>query len=363
MLAALRILSAEFMSVVGRDEVGMKFSEWPLNVPRQLIESACTKSESKRLQHDGLGVGGGIVRWVERRRFIVMAIPRRWMALVAPAVVLMVVISMSAPLARGQGAEDAPHPAHIHSGTCDNLGDIVAPLSDVTELTAGEVFGARTAVLVKESETDVEMPLGDILAAPHAINIHESADAIQNYIACGDIGGRVIDGNLSIGLRELNGSGHHGVAVLEGADDGTGVKVYLTEEGAGAETEQEAAPAVAATATVVPVAATTAPATAAPAETPGDTAPDEEAPAAAEVAVDIRNFAYSPNPVEIAVGDTVTWTNQDEVPHTATGDDRGVLQSGTIAPGASFRQVFPEAGEFAYHCEFHPNMSGTVVVQ
>ena len=67
--------------------------------------------------------------------------------------------------------------------------------------------------------------------------------------------------------------------------------------------------------------------------------------------------------IEIAAGDTVTWTNQDEVPHTATGDDRDVLQSGTIPPGASFSQVFPDAGEFTYHCEFHPNMSGTIVVQ
>jgi plastocyanin len=281
---------------------------------------------------------------------------RRWLALGVPVAVLTVLLSMSAPLARGQGAEDAPHPAHIHSGTCDNLGDIVAPLSDVTELTAGEIFGAPTAVLVKESETDVDLPLGDILAAPHAINIHESADAIQNYIACGDIGGRVVDGDLKIGLRELNGSGHHGVAVLAGADDGTGVTVYLTEEGAGAEAEQETAPDTTA-------AATEAPATAAPAETPAEAAQDAEAPAAAEVPVDIRDFAYSPNPIEIAVGDTVTWTNQDEVPHTATGEDRGVLQSGTISPGASFSQVFPEAGEFGYFCEFHPNMTGTVVVQ
>src|SRR5215212_10570471 len=127
-----------------------------------------------------------------------MAIPRRWMALVAPSAVLMVVVSISAPLVRGQEA-DAPHPAHIHSGTCDNLGDIVAPLSDVTEVTTGEKFGAPTALLVKESETDVPLPLGDILAAPHAINIHESAGAIQNYIACGDIGGRVIDGEMTIG--------------------------------------------------------------------------------------------------------------------------------------------------------------------
>jgi plastocyanin len=276
---------------------------------------------------------------------------RRWMALAT----LMVVIAMSAPLARGQEA-DAPHPAHIHSGTCDNLGDIVAPLSEVTELTAGESFGAETAVLVKESETDVASPLGDFLSAPHAINVHESAEAIQNYIACGDIGGRVIDGDLVIGLRELNGSGHHGVAVLEGDDDGTDVKLYLAEEGTGAEAEQDAA-------TDVAPAATDAAATAAPAETPADAAQSAEAPAAAEVPVDIRDFAYSPNPIEINAGDTVTWTNQDEVPHTATGEDRDVLQSGTIAPGASFSQVFPEAGEFGFFCEFHPNMTGTVVVQ
>jgi plastocyanin len=294
-----------------------------------------------------------------------MAIPRRWMALVAPPAVLMVVISMSASVVWGQEA-DVPHPAHIHSGTCDNLGDIVAPLSDVTEQTAGEVFGAQTAVLVKESATDVALPLGDILAAPHAINIHESAEAIQNYIACGDIGGRVIDGDLTIGLRELNGSGYHGVAVLVGADDGTGVKVYLTEEH-GVETGQDVAPDAAAAATDAPAtsapAATDTPATAVPAETPADDAQSAEAPAAAEVPVDIRDFAYSPNPIEIAAGDTVTWTNQDEVPHTATGEDRDVLQSGTIAPGASFSQVFPDAGEFGFFCEFHPNMTGTIVVQ
>src|SRR5918998_3917178 len=222
-----------------------------------------------------------------------MARARQWSALGIPVAILMVLVSMSAPLARGQEAEDAPHPAHIHSGTCDNLGDIVVPLSDVTELTAGEVFGAPTAVLVKESETDVDLPLGDILSAPHAINIHESAEAIQNYIACGDIGGRVIDGDLTIGLLELNDSGHHGVAVLEGNDNGTGVKVYLAEEGDGGEAEQDAA-------TDAAPAATDAPATAAAAETPADAAQEAEAPAAAEVPVDIRDFAYSPNPIEIA---------------------------------------------------------------
>ena len=290
-----------------------------------------------------------------------MALARRWKNLGIPVAILTVLVSMSAPLARGQEA-DAPHPAHIHTGTCDNLGDIVAPLSDVTELTAGEVFGASTAVLVKESETEVALPLGDILSAPHAINVHESAEAIQNYIACGDIGGRVIDGDLVIGLLELNDSGHHGVAVLAGNDDVTGVTVFLAEEGSDAAAEQEPAASDAATDTTPDAAADTA-ATAVPAETPAGSSQTAEVPAAAEVPIDIRDFAFSPNPIEIAAGDTVTWTNQDPVPHTATGEDRAVLQSGTISPGSSFSQVFPEAGEFGYFCEFHPNMTGTIVVQ
>lgn len=296
---------------------------------------------------------------------------RRWTILGAPIALLMTLatlsLAMSAPPAWAQGDGDAPHPAHIHSGSCADLGDIVAPLTDVTEATAGEAFGSDAAVLVKESETDVALSLNDILAAPHAVNIHESAEAIQVYIACGDIGGRVVGGQLLIGLQEIDGSGHNGVAVLETGDAGTGVTVYLAEQGADGDTEEataapdaaaSTAPADAAEATEAPAAeATEAPAAAETAE------PADDAPAAQDVPVDIRDFAFSPNPIEVAAGDTVTWTNQDEVPHTATAEDRGVLQSGTISPGASVSQVFAEAGEFPYFCEFHPNMTGTIVVQ
>jgi plastocyanin len=287
------------------------------------------------------------------------------MALVAPVAVMMVLFAMGAPVARGQEPEgDAPHPAHIHSGICSNLGDIVAPLADVTELTAGENFGSAGAVPVQESETEVALPLGDLLAAPHAVNIHESAEAIQNYIACGDIGGRVVDGDLAIGLLGLNQSNYQGVVVLEGDDDVTNVTIYLYNVGIGFPPEEDATDdGAAADDAAEDAAVDDTAATAVPVETPADAAQGAEAPAAAEVPVDIRDFAYSPNPVEIAVGDTVTWTNQDEVPHTATGEDRDVLQSGTISPGASFSQVFPEAGEFGYFCEFHPNMTGTIVVQ
>lgn len=66
------------------------------------------------------------------------------------------------------------HPAHIHSGTCAQLGDVVYPLTDV------DASG--------ESVTVVNVPLSDLLTTgPYAINIHLSADEIGTYVACGDI--------------------------------------------------------------------------------------------------------------------------------------------------------------------------------
>ncbi len=294
---------------------------------------------------------------------------RRSMTAVAPvALILAAATAMSASFGapvRAQNAGEAPHPIHIHSGTCDNLGDVVFPLTDVKLNTAGESFGSP-AIPVEESETDVAASLSDMLSSPHAINIHQSADAIQNYIACGNIGGRVVDGELEVGLREVNGSGHYGIAKLEPADNGTEVYIYLAwdkEQAGGGGAADAAAPAAATTA---PAATDAAPAAtqAAPAATDAAPAATDAAPAAAaDTPVDIRDFSFNPNPVEITAGGSVTWTNQDAVPHTATGVDRAVLQSGTIQPGASFTQEFDTPGTFDYFCEFHGNMKGQVIVK
>lgn len=121
---------------------------------------------------------------------------------------------------------DGPHPAHIHSGSCDELGDVVAPLTDVAERT-GEAMGSGTGHVVKGSHTQVDMPLDDILASPHAINVHLSAEEIDIYIACGDLSGVVFEDSddgermLIVGLGELNDSGHVGIAWLSEDDDGT----------------------------------------------------------------------------------------------------------------------------------------------
>ena len=86
------------------------------------------------------------------------------------------------------------------------------------------------------------------------------------------------------------------------------------------------------------------------------------APASAAVTdAAIADFAFSPNPVNVKVGDTVKWTNSDSSPHTVTADN-GSFESDSLSNGGTFSQTFNQAGTFAYHCEIHPTMQGTVQV-
>jgi plastocyanin len=84
--------------------------------------------------------------------------------------------------------------------------------------------------------------------------------------------------------------------------------------------------------------------------------------AAAASSVTIKNFAFAPASVTVNTGDTVTWTNQDDAPHTATGSG-GSFNTGTLAKGKSASHTFSSAGSFSYICAIHPNMHGTVVVK
>lgn len=77
--------------------------------------------------------------------------------------------------------------------------------------------------------------------------------------------------------------------------------------------------------------------------------------------VAIRQMAF-PARIESAAGVTVEWTNNDMVAHTVTADD-GSWDSGSIAPGATWRRRFEQAGDYAYHCTPHPYMKGAVIVR
>lgn len=118
--------------------------------------------------------------------------------------------------------------------------------------------------------------------------------------------------------------------------------------------------------------------TAAPAATAPTPAPAGSAPAASEpaaggggcttsseagaVSVGIENFAFAPAEVTAAVGETITWTNADSAPHTATLDDAS-CDTGNIAQNASAGLVFDAAGTYPYHCTIHPNMTGAITIQ
>ncbi len=76
----------------------------------------------------------------------------------------------------------------------------------------------------------------------------------------------------------------------------------------------------------------------------------------------LTTTAYAPNPISVAVGGTVTWTNNDSTTHTSVANG-GAWNSGSIAPGGMFSMTFSSAGSFSYHCSIHPGMVGTVTVQ
>jgi plastocyanin len=77
--------------------------------------------------------------------------------------------------------------------------------------------------------------------------------------------------------------------------------------------------------------------------------------------VKIVDFAFRPGTLTIAKGTKVKWTNKGAVAHTSTSN-KGVWDSGSIAPGDSFSRVFKKVGTFKYHCTIHPTMTAKIVV-
>ena len=71
--------------------------------------------------------------------------------------------------------------------------------------------------------------------------------------------------------------------------------------------------------------------------------------------------SYDPADVAVASGDTVTWTNEDEEPHTVTADD-GSFDSGVLNPGDTYTATFLGSGTVTYYCTLHPWMVGGVNV-
>jgi plastocyanin/sugar lactone lactonase YvrE len=96
-------------------------------------------------------------------------------------------------------------------------------------------------------------------------------------------------------------------------------------------------------------------------------ASDAATPAGADdmhttVAVEIKDYAFTPPTLTVPAGTTVTWTNNDAVPHTATASDAS-FDSGNLNPGQSYSFTFATPGSYPYACQYHAGMTGTIVVQ
>ena len=81
---------------------------------------------------------------------------------------------------------------------------------------------------------------------------------------------------------------------------------------------------------------------------------------AAQVMID--NFVYSPVPLTVKVGTTVTWINHDDIPHTVDST-QGKFKSAALDTDDKFEFRFTEAGEYPFYCRIHPKMTGKIVVQ
>lgn len=151
-------------------------------------------------------------------------------------------VGLAGTLAAQAPLDERTWPAQIRAGTCEELGAPAFDLNPVgaarsddddnerDDMPGGAYVGATGAVQVATSGTEiVRTGLDDLLAQPHSVVVTAAGD--ETIVACGEIGGYLRGGeDLFIGLKEHDGSGITGVALIDGDDDNeVGVTIYLTE--------------------------------------------------------------------------------------------------------------------------------------
>lgn len=251
-------------------------------------------------------------------------------------VALLFLAGISAfPLAERRSLVEAQtldlHPAHTHTGTCVQPGEIVSTLSPVSNayivdgasMVVPEVVGSAAGIPVEYSNTTLQVPLWQILSGQFIVDVKVSEADQVNSVACGEIGGLMLGAaDLPIGLTPVNDSGHYGTAWLHDNGDGsTNLSIALIDTGV---------------ATAVSSGAT--------------------------IPVSIQNFAFQPATISARAGDTIVYTNNDSTVHTVTQDPLGSgFQSAPIDPGTTYTLTIDEPGTYPFFCEIHLGMTGTIL--
>ena len=82
----------------------------------------------------------------------------------------------------------------------------------------------------------------------------------------------------------------------------------------------------------------------------------------AKIEVKIDNFVFAPQRIVVKAGTTVTWINEDDIPHTVVSSTK-VFKSSALDTTDKFSFTFATPGTYEYFCSLHPHMTGTVVVE
>ena len=155
---------------------------------------------------------------------------RLWLVILSFAVALV-----ASPPALAQ-TSSVDRPAELRGGTCDSLGEVVAPLANLV-FASGDLQGQTSATPVEQSGTVVQFAIADFLTSNHVVVVRESS-AVSTVVACGHIGGALNpDGTLAVGMQAMNGSGLSGIAYFTPIDTFSNTLVtVLLVGGSGPET-------------------------------------------------------------------------------------------------------------------------------
>jgi plastocyanin len=83
---------------------------------------------------------------------------------------------------------------------------------------------------------------------------------------------------------------------------------------------------------------------------------------AEEAMVKIDNFTFDPPRLTVKAGTTVTWYNEDDIPHTVAASGKQ-FRSKTLDTDGKFSFTFTTPGSYEYFCSLHPHMTGAIVVE
>jgi len=82
---------------------------------------------------------------------------------------------------------------------------------------------------------------------------------------------------------------------------------------------------------------------------------------AEDVAIKIGNFTFGPQELKVKAGTTVTWINEDDIPHTVVSLNN--FRSKALDSEDKYSFTFTTPGTYKYFCSLHPHMTGTIVVE